>query len=49
MLINDLQRGHADEAALAGSVMDKLRHDVKLEIDQRQLAEEALSQVCVRE
>lgn len=41
---NDLQRGHQDEAALAASVLDKLRNDVKLEIDQRQQAEEALAQ-----
>ena len=43
--MNDVQRGHSDEAALATTVVDKLRHDVKLEMDQRQQAEEALSQV----
>jgi hypothetical protein len=41
--IADTQRGHSEEQALAVSVLEKLHHDVKLESDQRQLAEEALS------
>ena len=41
--INDIQRGHADEGALAASVLEKLQHDVKLESDQRQGVEEHLS------
>jgi flagellar biosynthesis GTPase FlhF len=42
--ILDLQRGHAEEAALAASVLDKLQNDVKMEDEHRQQAEQALSE-----